>query len=330
MQRVIVAAVAVAIALFAAAAENNGSIAGAAMPAPTPAALQYEEISRIVLPPGTPAPPGSFADDRAAVVATANTPAPAHGLFAGLQNSVNQAMSTVHALQTGFLTRYTYYRNWIRTDDVVHQTAVIVKCDLNQYIALDLAHRTYHITSTAPQPEAMSVPGGSGALKVSTASNEPGTVNLTITGSHQNLGPQTLEGISTHGQSADLSVTSTNATGSCKDGSFSGSFVEYLSNIRVPRPYCPVPRRAGIASPMDLLTPNAGGCTPHIQGSASGGTLPNSGDRLAMYRMMSLNGSDENGGRNFKTVQEAGNVQWLGQPDAAALFEIPAGFTQQQ
>jgi hypothetical protein len=327
MQRVTVAAVAVGIALFAAFARNPSSTAGAAMPAPTPVAMQYEEIGRFVIS-GTPPPPGSFQNDRAAVIAAESTPAPSHGLFAGIQNSVNQAMSTVKSLQTGILTRYTYYNNWVRTDDVANETAVIIKCDLRQYISLDLAHHTYKIASTvpsqSPMPSAAAAPYAPGPA----TSSAPGTMDLTLTGSRQSLGPQTLDGIRTQGESSEMSMAMTNATGSCKNGSFSMSLTEYISNIHVPRPHCPVPHVRVPSSPQEWVT-RSGGCTPRIHESGSGGGLMNEGDRLAMYRLMSIGGGDASG-RAFKTVTEAGNVRWLEKPDADQLFAIPEGFTQQQ
>ena len=330
MQRMIVAAVAVGIALFAAFAKNDGSLAGAAMPTPTPAALQYEEVSRFVIGQATPPPPGSFSEDRAAAIAAAqSTPAPAHGLFAGLQNTANQALGAMHALQAGVLTRYTYYNNWERTDDVARQTAVIIKCDLHQYISLDLAHHTYRLTTTVPpQPQTPSVPGGANG-PAAPMTSEPGTMDLTVGGNRQNLGPMTIEGIATQGQSGDVSVAMTNATGSCKNGNFSLGLTEYISNIHVAHPHCPVPHGNVPVSPQEFGTHSIG-CTPRVHGNASlGGSFMNSSDRLVMYRLM-MAGAGQANGHPFKSVTEAGNVQWLGKADAATLFEIPAGFTQQQ
>lgn len=327
-QRAVVAALAVAIALFVGFSRSPGSNVEAAMATPTPAALQYEEIGRIVLD-GSPPPPGSFQDDRASVIAASqNTPAPSHGLFAGLKNGVNQAMNAVHSLQTGTLTRYTYFNNWVRTDDVNAQTAVIVKCDLHQYISLDLAHRTYRITDTVPQTQQPPVAGPYTAPQTA-ATAEPGTADMTITANRQNLGAQTIDGVATQGQSADVSLATTNATGSCKNGSISMSVTEYVSNVRIPRPYCPLPRRSVPSSPREWVS-RGGGCTPRMHGSVSGmGGLIDTGGRLAMYRLMSMSGAETNG-HSLKTVTEAGNVRSVGASDAQVLFRIPDGFTQQQ
>jgi hypothetical protein len=262
------------------------------------------------------------------MAAAQNTPAPAHGLFAGLQNSANQAMGAIRAMQTGTLTRYTFYNNWERTDDVARQTAVIVKCDLHQYIQLDLAHHTYRLTSTVPQPQAAPAPAGPNA-STGPMNSTPGTMDMTVNGNRQNLGPMTLEGVATQGQSGDVSVTMTNATGSCKNGSFSMGLTEYVSNIRVPRPHCPVPHVNVPVSAQEFASHSLG-CTPKIHGNVSlGGAMLADSDRLVMYRVMSA-GAGQSNGRSFKAVTEAGNVQWLGRTDAAALFEIPAGYTQQQ
>lgn len=326
-QRLVVATLAVGIALFAAFAQSPDRKAEAAMATPTPAALQYEEIGRIVLS-GTPPPPGSFQEDRANVVAAENTAAPSHGLFAGIKNSMNQAMSAVRSLQTGTLTRFTYFNNWVRTDDVNAQTAVIVKCDLHQYISLDLAHRTYRITDTVPQTRQVPEASGPYAPEAATTA-QPGSADMTITANRQNLGAQTIDGMATQGHSADVSISTTNATGSCKDGSISMSITEYVSDVNIPRPHCPLPRMAVPSTPREWVS-HSGGCTPRMHGSASGAAgLMGVGDRLAMYRLMSMSGGQTNG-RTLKTVTEAGNVRWLGASDAQGLFAIPDGFTQQQ
>lgn len=302
-------------------------VLGAPMAHPTPAALQYEQIVRMVLAPATPAPPGSFEPDRAAIMAGSANQAPQHhGLFGGVQNAYQNAMNAERMIQSGTLERYTYYHNWVRTDDVVQQTATIVKCDQHQYISLDLAHHTYRITSTLPSPEPAPQPGM--PRQPSGGSSQPGTADLTLTATHANLGPRTIENESTQGDSSTLSIVMANATGSCRNGSFSTQIVEYVSGVGIPRAYCPLPR----VSQMPAATQGyaSGGCRPRIHGSATGMAAMGSGqgDRLAMYRTMSV-GSAASGGQTFTTLTESGNVRWLGDAEAQALFSIPPGFTQQ-
>ncbi len=331
MERFISAAIgAIAITVVVAGGLHSAASAAAPYTTPTPVALQYEEISRFVFPPGTPPPPGVFQEDRQNVMAAASAPTTQHhGLFGNIMNSVQTAESALSSLQSGFLTRTTYYRNWVRTDDLVHQTATIVKCELHQYIALDLAHHTYRITSTVPSP--MPAPGPQGYSGAPTTSSQaPGTVDITVTSTAQNLGPRTLENVPTHGSSATVSMVLSNATGSCRNASMSMALEEYISGIGIPRPYCPLPHIVSMpTSPQESLS--YGGCRPRLHGSASGMSMFGSGSssRLAMYMSMSFGGAQTQGQR-VETVTEAGNVRWLFKPEADALFSIPPGFTRQQ
>lgn len=330
MVRSVFAAAAAFAVTIAVIAGLHGSVVRAArpQPTPTPVALQYEQITRMVLPPASPPAPGTFSDDRQGIMSAASAPAPQHhGMFGGIMNGMNSAMSAMSMMRTGTLTRYTYYRNWLRTDDPVAQTATIEKCDLHQYITLDLAKHTYTITSTLPAPQPAPAPGVPGGRSVE--NERPGTVDMTFTATHTNLGPRVIENIPTHGDSTVASMVMTNATGSCSDGSMSMQIVEYVSNVGIPRRYCPLPRVSNMpASPEQMVV--HGGCKPHFHGGASGmGGMMGSGNHLAMYRLMSAGGAQTNG-QSFKTLTEAGNVRWLYRPEAEALFSIPPGFTRTQ
>lgn len=297
-------------------------------PTPTPVALQYEEISRIEMPPVTPIPPGTFQEDRAAIMAaSASTPAPHHGLFGNVMNGYQGAMNAYQQMRSGFITRYTYYHNWVRTDDLVHQTATIAKCNLHEYITLDLAHHTYTISGTVPSPEPAPMPQSYGRPTV--VNEAPGSEDLTVRASGQNLGPRTLENVPTRGSSATLSVVMANATGSCTNGSMSMEIVQYVSGIAVPRAYCPLPRTAGTMS-AGQGTIVHGGCRPRLHGDASGmSLLSGSSSHLTMYRRMTY-GGDQTQGAHMGIVSEAGNVRWLYKPEAEELFTIPPGFTRTQ
>jgi hypothetical protein len=328
MERLLSFAVGVAAVAVVIAASVQSPGARAAAPRPTPVALQYEEITRFVFQ-ATPEPPGFFQEDRQTIVAAASAPAPQHhGIFGGIMNSVQTAMNAMQSLRNGILTRYTYYNGWIRTDDVAAQTATIEKCNLNQYIKLDLAHQTYSIESTLPSPEpapAPAMPGGT-----TTVSAAPGTMDLTVTATGQNLGPRTIEGFPTHGDSASITMAMTHATGSCRNGSMSMQVVEYVSGLGVPRAYCPLPRVSGMpVTPQQFVV--RGGCVPHIHGSASGMFESHgSSNRLAMYRFMTFGAGSGGQSGSAGALTEAGNVQWLYRPQAEALFSIPAGFTRTQ
>lgn len=328
MKRLLSAALGLLATIVVLSANALAPTARAASPRPTPVALQYEQITRMVFQ-ATPEPPGFFQTDRQQITGAAGTPAPQHhGVFGGLLNSVQSAENTMQSLRNGVLTRYTYYNGWIRTDDVVAQTATIEKCDLHQYITLDLARHTYSIENTMPSPQPAPSPGAPGGT--ATVNEAPGTMDIAVTASSQDLGQRTLEGISTRGQSSSYTLAMTNATGSCRNGSMSMHVVEYVSDLGIPRAYCPLPRVGGMpSSPQQVVV--RGGCRPHFHGGASGAfAFGGSGDHLAMYSFMTVATGTSGEGGNAGALTESGNVQWLYKPQAESLFTIPPGFTRTQ
>lgn len=298
---------------------------------PTPAALQYDEINRMIVPPATPPAPGAFQTDYQTVTSTASGEGGDQQRHHGLGGMISSMMGAANPeemmerMSRGSLTRYTYYKGWIRTDDPVAQTAVIEKCQEHQYINLDLAKKTYSTTNTQPpcptNQGGMPPQAGGGAYHA-----EPGTADMTMSGTSNNLGPLAIDGIATVGYDQSMQMKTTNATGSCRNGEFAMTQTKYVSQIRVPRPYCPLPRTMTTGGMMSRST---GGCEPrmHVTGSLSG---MNEMDRLVMYMRMGMgqSSSDQGGGMNM--VVERGNVKWFSGRDADALFTVPAGFTQAQ
>lgn len=317
---------AVAAAAFLAPVSHAGQSAAAAA-TPTPAALQYDEITRSVLPPTTPPPPGSFSADYA--VAVAATPPSMPKMNVGM--IFNQAAAKAYAEQMQqmanalHLTRYTYYRGWIRRDDPVAQTATIEKCDKRQYVKLDLAKRTY---TTIDESAACATPSTLPAAPPAAPSQaEPGTVDVSATASNTSVGPLTIDGIATTGWNRDVEVKLANATGSCRNADLKMSMIQYVSTIKMPRRFCPLPRGM---SPLAAAGAAQGGCTPKIDTAngnfdiESAGLGVGSSDNLVMFSTMSVGGG-KSAAMGF--FVERGNVRWIGAHDAAALFEIPAGFT---
>ena len=310
MKRAALAVAALTIAAFVAPATRmHGAIAAAATP--TPAALQYDEINRIAVAPATAPPAGSFPADYQALMAAGNG-----GGEPGLPEAARKMMQR---MKVGALSRYAYYKGWIRTDDPLAQTAVIEKCQERQYINLDLAKKTYSITTTQPPcPSAMPSMGGDMG---GSPQAQPGSVDMTMTGTSKSLGPLTIDGIATVGSDNTMSMAMTNATGSCQNGSFNMAMTKYVSLIHVPRAYCPLPRTMSAGG---MAQRNAG-CDPRMHFSGTGNVM-NDADRLVMYSLMNVNGRGPGGAA---IVVERGNVKWFGGPDADALFAIPADFTKQ-
>jgi hypothetical protein len=324
---------------------------------PTPVALQYDQIVRMVIPPATPPAPGAFPADYAAITgvpagaappdasAATATPAPQkHGGIGGLLSTVMGgqppsggsqdandsgmpagAMDAVNAMRKGALTRYTYYKGWLRTDDVVHQTAVISKCQEHQYITLDLAKKTYTMTNTKPACNTSpQMPMGPHHTQVE--NEAPGTVDMTVTNSVQNLGPLTIQAIATSGYDNTLQMSMTNAKGSCQNNSMGMNMEQYISKIPLPHQYCPLPQGAGSYDPSSVVV--HGGCKPTMHTSGSGAAMLEM-DKLVMFSKMSFNaaGGDSHMG-GFAQVTERGNVKWYSGATADALFTVPPGFTK--
>lgn len=317
-----------------------------------PVALQYDEIVRVAIAPNSPPPPGAFQTDYATImsgVATASataapsTPTPAprkRGLFGVLQQVVagapsgddgeSQSAANAYAadatnamkrMQEGTLTRLTFYKNWLRTDDPVDRTATISKCDIHQFITLDLARKTYSIANTTPKCNP-AVPAYTGPGRTTVENEAPGTGDVTFKNSATSLGPKTLDGIPTIGWDKTIEYASTNATGSCTNGDFTMMTLSYVSQIVPPRRYCPLPSGSVPTTPDAVVV--HGGCKPRMHGSMSG--FGSMSDRLEMYLKMTYGGQ---GARAPAMVTERGNVKWYQQPQADALFSVPPGFTKQ-
>jgi hypothetical protein len=328
----------------------------AATPTPAPVALQYDEISRVIVAPATPPAPGAFADDytlamsaRPAPVAQSSnieTPAPkSHGIVGSLSESIpgepggsntgdtlgeavagqsapsgsaSRTSSMTNLLHAGRLIRYTFYftKGWIREDDPVAQSATISKCDEHVVIRLNLAKRSYVQTAT----------GGAGSdcfqMPGAPANAQPGTVDLTIDETAQPLGSKVIDGIATTGTSTNVRMTAANATGSCQNGQLGLSRITYVSNIQKPRAYCPLANAPVVATdPTQFVA--QGGCKPTLHRNVAPTDVADV--KLEMYLLM--NTGSQPGGRRLGMLTERGHVTVLDAPSADPLFEIPAGFT---
>ena len=329
MKWTLAALAALAVAALFPAFHAGSAVAVAATP--TPAALQYDELTRMVIPPATPPAPGTFAADYQ--VAASASPASQPPKFnAGMLFSAGAQKAYAQQLQqmanAVHLTRYTFYKGWIRRDDPVARTATIEKCDRHQYIKLDLANNTY--TSITADAACTTPPVPSMAKPAAASREAPGTVDLTATATSDNLGPLSIDGIATTGWNRNVEVKMSNATGSCRNADFKLSLRQYVSSVSVPHRFCPLPR--GI-NPMEAAGATQGGCKPTMTGQNGNFDMDTMGlgvgasNSLVMFSSMTadVGGQQAHG---FGTYVERGNVKWFGGPAADALFAIPPGFTQ--
>ncbi|GAC1499328.1 MAG: hypothetical protein NVS1B14_02760 [Vulcanimicrobiaceae bacterium] len=306
-----------ALLIVLAFAHPNSAPGASPMPKPTPVGLQYDEITRMAIPPATPIPVGAFQADYAAII----NPSPESA--SGVDEEAAAAMkamgikvpTSMNSRMAGTLLRYAFFKGWIRVDDVVKHTAEIRKCDVHQFIQLDLQKKTYRIGDRSLMDQQASG-AGDGA-----ASNGSGTITMVMTRKGTPLGPQTIEGVKTNGFTMMTSMNITQATGGCGEkGAMSMVETQYVSGIHQPRAFCPM-RATGM--------PYSASCKPTITNHASGAVPPS--DRLIMYsKMGSLPpGSTDPNSVVSALVMERGNVKVLFLPDAQALFSIPADFTKE-
>lgn len=339
--RLVVAFAAIALALVALGMRPSGAAVHARpRPTPTPLFLQYDQITRMVMGSGPAPAPGSFSDDYANIMSQAkkmqSSASAPHGMGGMLGSMMKgkipgmaQAQMGMMMMRYGTLSRYTFFRNWVRTDDPVMQTAVISKCDLHETIYLNLKKHTYRIERGKPgcvqaPPSTPQMPGRP------TASEQPGSADMTMTSKSTPLGPKMIEGIPTNGNRSKMAMSTTNATGSCRNSSFGMDVVAYISHIGKPRQYCPLPH----TGPMQFSKNGAtyGGCKMriHHSGRMAGGMF--NSRLLAMYRLSKMESGASNSGQGggFGSLLERGHVDWLTLEQVKPLFEIPPGFTKER
>jgi hypothetical protein len=323
-----------------------------AVAAPTMTGVQYEEINRLIPSPATPPPPGSFAADVAAIESPTDAqPKKKRGLLGAIvsgnigdiagdqiSNSLERSLGGSFAgLTQGRVERYSYYGSWMRTDEVLAKTATIRKCDLHQTIELDLEKKTYRIIDTAP-PAAGSTPLTTPAPARHTAPpspEPPGSGLLDLTSTVRALGTMLIDGLNTQHFESTNSVALTQATGSCRNGSFSISQEQYFSGFAEPHAICPVDFKASALpsyprEPSQLVA--RGGCRPTITQHVSG--PPEPAGKLALYSLMTMSSGGAQPtakatgeSQTFSFLTERGNVHALSAVDRT-LFDIPSDFTK--
>jgi hypothetical protein len=349
-------------------------IAPATPSAATAPGIAYDEIVRVLVT-ATPPPPGNFQADLAAVPTSpappSEHPAPRRrGVLGALEatvlrgtgdetardaaggtasNAAADAMrrslglsfdalaSAMRAFAEPRLLRYAYWNGWVRVDDVAAQTATIRKCDIGQVITLDLARKTYRVSSPDEEPTPAPAPPapsrrGRGEAEDSAA---PGTVAVDLRETTTSLGPLRIENEPASGYDTTTSVATSGATGSCRNGGATIRAVQYLAPLERPTvnacPILPAPLPENAAA---TLTRTRGGvCRPTFIAHRSGPTPPST--RLPLYSLVTFDDSNESspGSRrsdiepSFAFLTERGNLRPLG-PAEADRFAIPAGFTQ--
>ncbi len=351
---------------------------GTASSAPTSSSLQYDEIVRVVVGQATPPPPGAFQADLAAIQnppadQAATAPPKKHG-FGNILGAVLTGQSPIDAagddltqnamshmmdhamegmlgslnaftafMKQGKVARYAFFNGWERVDDTAAQTATISKFDRHQIIELDLKKKTYRTIDTSEKPETAEteapVKHPSRSRSAPEQREQPGTAVVDLSLQGRSLGPQVLDGIPTSGFVNKMTLAMTQATGSCRNGSFSMKSSQYFSRFAEPQvAYASAAARPAARVPTDprsMVT--RGGCMPTFTMHNSGPTPPTG--RFMMYSNIAMQPQQEAasgasaspaGSSSFAFVTERGNVHTLSPSTAAGLFEFPPDFTPEK
>ena len=328
--RVIVGPVLFAAALTAALVVGSGVSGDAAQ-----GGLAYSELMKFVKADANPQP-GGFAGDFQAAVDAQRSAANAtqhHGIFGSIMNAANAAKGAVAIFQTGIASTHSFLNGWERSDDPGAQTATITRPDRHEMIYLNLAKKTYRIVDTNVQPVTETPPPYQNPTSQGPqASPQPGTGKLDISAASSVLGPKSIDNVATTGYSQDFKMSATKSTGSCHDGTFETSIVQYVSSYAVPSvgPHVSFKYHVTPMSPQMMVTHP--GCNPKTTYHNSGGASPPS-DKLALWTLMTIKGGTQTTqgqmGGGFSTLIERGSVHTLGSSDSG-LFDVPADFTKEQ
>jgi hypothetical protein len=298
-----------------------------------PSGIAYDEITKLII--GSPPPePGSFSEDFAAAVdAQKNAAAPGshHGLFGSIMNAMDMAKNAMNVLRTGTATSKYYLGGFERSDDPGAQTATINKPQQHQIVYLNVAKKTYRVLDTNVQAPTVTPPPMERARSGAGATPAPGTGKLDITVSSTALGSRIIENVPTSGYRMTFTLSETQSTGSCTDGNFGTSIVEYVSRYAEPHVAVGRAETARVTTTRPELMALKPGCTPTIAMHTAGGAKPPAG-RLPMWTLVTISaGAPTAQGQmsgGFSTLIERGNVRMLAAGDKK-LFDVPADYSKE-
>jgi len=332
--------------------------------APIATGMQYDQIDRLIAAKASPPPPNSFASEYAALDGDASDAAAEKKKRNLLDAIVRRnggddkpetlfgGLGTAFAsIGKGRIRRYSFYSGWERVDDLLANTATIRKCDLHQLIELDLTKKTYHIVEIAapaatpeseesapaasarPEPSPSTRPAPS-ERPVSHRDDATGTALLDYMRIVRALGAALIGGATAEHFQSTNTIAISQATGSCRDGTFTIAQDEYFAGYAQPHAICPVdfnaPPRDYPRDPLQLVARS--GCRTTVATHVEGAAEP--AGKLALYSLLAISGrvagpsasgSPPSGEFSFLTVR--GNAHALSRIDAG-LFEIPSDFAK--
>lgn len=326
--------------------------------------VQYDEISRSIMPGATAPPPGAFHSDYAQLrdgKLIAENPMMAQmpqqpampklsgfsllGIalnpIAGLASLAMQAamgsitsgmMSKYRNYESGQLQRVAYYGGFGRSENVATKHVVITDVRLGKQYDVDLSAHSYKVNAfSAFVPAAPPSSGGSGTAQVHVLAQ------TTLSEG------QEIEGAATDLYTTVQDVTIANASGKCRNMHMRMETVQYVAkNVAAPSGNTATFDRIYRDHPELAAGPD---CAASVTASSTGPAVPS--NRLVLYSRTTLSFPDMDakmqaevqahpdalpafarGPMHVVAVTERGNVRQMANADVTALFAVPAGFTQ--
>lgn len=300
-----------------------------AAPAPALAAtgMAWDSVTKMA-PGDTAPPPGNFSSDFAAASQPAQAPQGAGGMFGGMipPGALAGAGGMISMMQNGFAQRNYVAGSLRRTDDVANRSATILDCSARTLTTLDLAKKTYRVTSLdAPRPPA----GGGAGRPGGGARFEDDGSKIAIQFTSTALGPKTIDAQPADGYQMALNTTITRPNGQSQSSQM--QMTSYFSSFAIPAIAC----AGAAAAPMTPGLPLMGmyrqimdamqmpGSNSRISVSASGPPIP--AGKFPLYTAIEPKSQGGRGG--FSMVLENGNLRQVSDTDKS-IFGVPPEFTK--
>lgn len=303
------------------------AVAAAFLPAGAATGMAWDSVMKFSTDGSLPAP-GNFSSDFQTASQISTPPPQRGGLFGGISSAIGAANYALTAMRNGYAQRHYVAGSLIRSDDLVNRTATIVDCQARTLTSLDLAKKTYRVSSLdAPVRTAPST--GSGRSAPGPAATDDGS-KIAIKMTTSALGPKTIDSLPTDGYAFNMTTTVTKPTGESEATDM--AMTSYFSSYAQPSESCgragvpPVATAPGMPNMAmyqqimrAMVTPSG---DPRITFTASGPRPPTG--KFPLYTSMS---PKSNGRAGFAMLVENGNVRQIGDGDQT-IFGVPPDFTK--
>ncbi len=294
--------------------------------------LAYDSVTSFPHTDATQLQPGSFESDFQTASAVKSGDDAKRGPF-GLGRMIAQAQNAMSMLSSGMAEHHYIAGSKERTDTIALGRAEITDCAARTLTTLDLAKKTYTVTSL-DQPNSATETARHSATTPGTRPTDDGS-RMAIAVSTKALGARNIQGMSTTGYDAD--VRSTVRRGNGESHSFDMLTTSYYSGYAEPAATCrergPSRTQTDAANAANaamltqyrtamraLRTPKG---DPRFTVTAKGPSLPVG--KLALYELVSMKGQQQQG-PSFSMLVERGNVRTISENDP--VFGVPADFTK--